>query len=91
MIKAVTIIFVIANYVAAQTPYDSLYLKSAVYKNLTAHFALSKITSADVVFLGNSITAGGNWSELLGRDRIVNRGIGGDNTVGMLQRLELSC
>jgi lysophospholipase L1-like esterase len=76
------------NIVFAQTPYDSLYLKSSTYKHLTAHFALSKMSSADVVFLGNSITFGGAWNELLGRERIVNRGIGGDNTVGMLHRLQ---
>ena len=72
----------------AQTPYDSLYLKSTVYKNLTAMFAISKTSSADIVFLGNSITYGGNWNELLGRDRVINRGIGGDNTVGMLHRMQ---
>ena len=75
-------------HVFAQTPYDSLYLKNPVYKNLTAMFALSKMKSADVVFLGNSITFGGNWTELLGRERIANRGIGGDNTVGMLNRMQ---
>ncbi len=73
---------------SAQTPYDSLYLKSTFYKTMMETFALSRTTSADIVFLGNSITAGGNWSELLGRDRIVNRGIGGDNTLGTLHRLK---
>ena len=71
-----------------QTAYDSLYLKSLVYRNLTATFAMSKLESTDIVFLGNSITFGGNWAELLGRERIVNRGIGGDNTVGMLHRMQ---
>ncbi|MCK9407990.1 MAG: GDSL-type esterase/lipase family protein [Bacteroidetes bacterium] len=73
--------------VMAQTPYDSLYLKSTVYKNMIAQFELTKVVSADVVFLGNSITFGGAWNELLGRERIINRGIGSDNTVGMLHRL----
>ena len=71
----------------SQTSYDSLYRKSTVYKNLTTLFSMSKTKSADIVFLGNSITFGGNWSELLGRERVVNRGIGGDNTVGMLNRM----
>lgn len=77
----------LVSSLCAQTAYDSLYLKNPGYKNQTAVFALSKITSADVVFLGNSITFGGNWYELLGRERIINRGIGSDNTVGMLHRL----
>lgn len=72
---------------SSQTSYDSLYLKNNVYKNLTALYDLSKIQSADIVFLGNSITFGGNWFELLGRERIVNRGIGSDNLPGMLRRL----
>jgi lysophospholipase L1-like esterase len=71
----------------AQTSYDSLYRKSTVYKNLTAHFELSRIQRAEIVFLGNSITFGGNWTELLGRHNVVNRGIGGDNLPGMLNRL----
>ena len=71
----------------AQTSYDSLYRKSTVYKNLTAHFELSRIQHAEIVFLGNSITYGGNWSELVGREKVVNRGIGGDNLPGMLNRL----
>jgi len=72
----------------AQTPYDSLYLKSSLYKNRTAIFASSETTSAGIVFLGNSITFAGDWNALLGRDSIVNQGIGGDNTLGMLHRLE---
>jgi len=75
------------SYSGAQTAYDSLYLKSTYYKNLKAHFELSRVTKADIVFLGNSITQGGNWSELLGRERVVNRGIGGDNIPGILNRL----
>lgn len=81
-----TMLFVVTCAIA-QTPYDSLYRRSTAYKNLTAHFELSRIYKADIVFLGNSITYGGNWSELLGRERIVNRGIGGDNIPGMLNRL----
>lgn len=73
--------------VPAQTAYDSLYLKNPVYKNLTSLYDLSRIQHADIVFLGNSITYGGNWQELLGREGIVNRGIGSDNIPGMLRRL----
>ena len=75
------------SFTSSQTAYDSLYLKNPLYKNLTALFDLSRIRQADIVFLGNSITFGGNWSELLGREGIVNRGIGSDNIPGMLRRL----
>ena len=79
--------FVIAS-VHAQTPYDSLYLKSSVYKNRIAMFDESKSTSAKIIFFGNSLTFAGDWNNLLGRDSIVNQGIGGDNTLGMLHRLQ---
>ncbi len=71
----------------SQSSYDSLYLQSSTYKNLTAQFELSQLQSADIVMLGNSITYGGQWNDLLGRTGIANRGIGGDNTLGMLHRM----
>lgn len=40
-----------------------------------------------VVFVGNSITDGCEWSELFDNSNIINRGIGGDNTQGLLERL----
>lgn len=42
----------------------------------------------DIVFLGNSITAGVDWNELLGMKNARNRGISGDITFGVLQRLD---
>ncbi|MDD8017314.1 MAG: GDSL-type esterase/lipase family protein [Bacteroidota bacterium] len=86
--KIISLTFLISSFLFCQVPYDSLYLKNPLYKNLTAQFALSKLASADVVMFGNSITAGGLWNELLGRERVVNRGIGSDNTVGMLHRMQ---
>ncbi|MCA9235672.1 MAG: hypothetical protein KDA44_09375 [Planctomycetales bacterium] len=41
----------------------------------------------DVVMLGDSLTNGGRWSELLNRI-VANRGIGGDTTTGVLARLD---
>ncbi len=41
-----------------------------------------------IVMLGNSITAGGEWSELLNNPNILNRGIPGDHCDGMRQRLD---
>lgn len=42
----------------------------------------------DIVFLGNSITERGEWHELIPGKRVANRGIGGDNTFGMVARLD---
>ena len=45
-------------------------------------------SSKDIIFLGNSITAGTDWMELLGRTDVRNRGISGDITFGVLERLD---
>lgn len=42
----------------------------------------------DIVFLGNSITDGGEWSELFDNPKVKNRGISGDVTWGVYDRLE---
>lgn len=44
----------------------------------------------EVVFLGNSITERGEWQELLSDYPypIVNRGVGGDNSFGILARMD---
>jgi lysophospholipase L1-like esterase len=50
-------------------------------------FASLKGQEGAIVFLGNSITERGAWHELLPGKIIMNRGIGGDNTFGVLARL----
>jgi hypothetical protein len=42
----------------------------------------------DVVFLGDSITAQGLWSELFPDYTVANRGIGGDTSNGIYKRLD---
>ena len=44
--------------------------------------------STDIIFLGNSITAGTDWNELLSISNAKNRGISGDITFGVLERLD---
>ena len=72
---------------SATAQYDSLYLRNRAYEIQRALHAAYRTDHADVVMLGNSITYGANWSELLGRPGVVNRGIGGDNTYGFIARL----
>lgn len=43
---------------------------------------------SEIVFLGDSITDEGVWSELFGNPGIKNRGIGGDVSQGVLDRLD---
>jgi len=44
-------------------------------------------TKGEIIFLGNSITDGGEWCELLTNPKAKNRGISGDTTDGVLFRL----
>ncbi len=48
---------------------------------------LSSNKQAKIVMLGDSITERGLWSELTSRCDIINRGISGDTTLGLLNRL----
>ena len=41
-----------------------------------------------VVMLGDSLTHQGDWAELFGSSRVVNRGISGDTTDGILGRID---
>lgn len=65
---------------------DSLF--STYYHQRVTHFKSLPRTKGDVIFLGNSITDGGEWSELFDDLRLKNRGISGDVTAGVLNRLD---
>jgi lysophospholipase L1-like esterase len=71
-----------------QRPYDTIPNLPEHYANKVAQFQQEPIVKGRVIFLGNSITEGGNWKQLLGDTTIINRGIGGDNTFGVLKRLD---
>ncbi|MNK22069.1 GDSL-like Lipase/Acylhydrolase [compost metagenome] len=72
----------------AQTkPYDSTY-RPGKYKELVQKFNAEPIAKKEYVFLGNSITAGTDWSKLLNLPQAKNRGISGDITFGVLERLQ---
>lgn len=67
--------------------WDSTYRPKDYHLHSEA-FASFPDDSTDIYFLGNSITARGNWQELLGRSDVRNRGISGDISFGVLQRLK---
>ncbi|MEC1788780.1 GDSL-type esterase/lipase family protein [Schinkia azotoformans] len=54
----------------------------------TSLFDIYPTKQANVVMLGDSITQAVDWRELLNRNDVVNRGIRGDITEGMLNRLQ---
>ncbi len=70
----------------AQVQYDSSYLSSYYLQKVT-QFKLMPKSNGSIIFLGDSITDIGEWSELFGNKAIKNRGISTDNTFGVLARL----
>ena len=46
------------------------------------------LSAHPIVFLGDSMTDNGNWNELFPKENLVNRGIGGDTTLGIIRRLD---
>lgn len=71
---------------AQPVSWDSTY-RPEIYPLQVALFRSAAHSRKDVVFLGNSITFWGDWPELLHSNRIKNRGLPGDITFGVLDRL----
>ena len=57
------------------------------YDQRKSLFEILPDTKNEIVFLGNSITDGSEWSELLQNPHAQNRGISGDTSEGVLFRL----
>src|SRR5690606_3398972 len=66
---------------------DSNY-RPTTYNERLALFTQETRSNADLVFIGNSITAGADWGKLLNAPSAKNRGISGDITYGVLDRLD---
>ncbi|GAA3579264.1 GDSL-type esterase/lipase family protein [Snuella lapsa] len=64
----------------AQTYSDHYYKRKALFES-------EPDTKNEIIFLGNSITEGGQWKTLFPNRNVINRGISGDVTDGILFRL----
>jgi lysophospholipase L1-like esterase len=58
------------------------------YLQRVSFFEAHPIQPGDIVFLGDSLTAGSNWDEVFPGMAIMNRGINADTSVGLLQRMD---
>ena len=77
------ITFLQYSVIKANSMYDSPY-----YWDKKTHFETLPKSKSDVVFLGDSITDCCEWQELFRGISIKNRGISGDTTNGILNRLD---
>lgn len=71
----------------AQVKWDSTY-RPGIYELKKQQFEAFKKSKKDIVFLGNSITDYFEWNEYFEKEHFRNRGIAGDITFGVLERLQ---
>jgi len=71
----------------SRSPEDPAYL-SLYYRYRKMCFSVAPHDQHPIVFLGDSITDEGDWSKLFPHAPVENRGIGGDTTLGVLNRLD---
>ena len=57
------------------------------YRLRCLRFALEPHHAGAIVFLGDSMTDNGTWKELFPHEHVINMGIGGDTTLGIINRL----
>lgn len=57
------------------------------YKQRMEVFQQENGRKFSTIFLGNSLTQGGQWASYFPEEVVLNRGISGDNTAGVLARL----
>ena len=65
---------------------DSIF--STYYHQRASFFKAMPDTKNEIIFLGNSITDGGGWAQLFNDRRIINQGISGDISAGVIHRLD---
>lgn len=67
---------------------DKMYLNNPNYQSFMSLYDLYKIDNCKIVMLGNSITHGVNWGEILRRSDVAGRGIPGDILQGFIARAD---
>ncbi|KAA6332708.1 hypothetical protein EZS27_018819, partial [termite gut metagenome] len=86
--EAVRLRSLVANAVAASIECPPLRTYFPHYYDRIEEFRKeTPVNNKDIVFLGNSLIENGNWSELLHKNLIRNRGIIGDEAMGIYDRL----
>jgi lysophospholipase L1-like esterase len=78
----------LAQSVTNQNVFDTIPFIPEHTPQRLALFAKEPIVPGRTIFLGNSITEMGDWKKVLNDSTVINRGIGGDITYGVLKRLK---
>jgi len=80
-------LFLSSLFTLGQQKVDTSYWTS-YYDQKVTMFRLLPDTKGEIIFLGNSITDIGEWTEIWQNPKVKNRGISSDNTFGVLARLD---
>lgn len=81
-----TFLLFISMCITAQEIEENI-LENKTYIERMSYFKANPLKKGQIVFLGNSLTQGGKWEIFFPAQAPANRGIAGDNTLGMLYRL----
>ena len=76
------------GFLLAQRTWDTIPYGPDYYRAQYEKFKKEPVVKGKVIFLGNSITEDGNWKKLLKDSTVINRGISGDITFGILNRID---
>jgi lysophospholipase L1-like esterase len=74
--------------VTNQHLFDTIGFLPEYYPQRVAEFLKEPVVENKIIVLGNSITQIGDWKKLMKDSTVINRGIGGDITFGVLKRLD---
>ena len=83
----IPLISVAQTKVTNQRVFDTIGFLPEYYPQRVAVFEKEPVVTGRIIFLGNSITQLGDWKKLLNDTTVINRGIAGDITFGVLKRL----
>lgn len=86
--KRVSILLLLPILATIASLAQEVYHNNLYYYQRTSLFEKLPIDSDDIIFLGNSITNGCEWHELLDNPNVKNRGISSDVAMGVYDRLE---
>ncbi len=81
------ILAIIPPSATAQNSWDSTY-RPDIFVPRISFFKTFPKSASDIIFIGDSITFWGDWPELFQNKNIKNRGIPGDISFGLLERLK---
>ncbi|RZM24616.1 MAG: GDSL family lipase [Pedobacter sp.] len=87
IVRMTCLLLILGTATNGQVPVDSTYINTHYTLRLD-FFKKMPDQKKEIVFLGNSLTEGGKWQELINKKNVINRGISGDVTYGILARLD---